>query len=216
MRGFAVDERDSTWERDDTRYRVYIFDGPDSATTTIDIVDATIEQALESGVALSDGNAKLWSLALVENDARGMRGLIWLSGMDDNDSPESARDWQRRRHMQDRYLLARRQQNLPVVLPNGLRVIRVSPEWMTAWPLWENFTDKYLRTGPELGVSEALGAELRAWNAAWNSRDEDDPLPAGWEAAGRALVTWLQAELRGIAEVRPEFFTDSGDAAQQG
>lgn len=183
--------------------------------TTVDIVDATIEQALESAVALSHGNAKLWSLALVENDARGLRGLIWLSGMDYNDPPESARDWQRRRLMQDRYLMARRQQNLPVVLPNGLRVIRVSPEWATAWPLWENFTDAYARTGPELGLSAELGAELRAWNAAWSTRDEDDPLPAGWESAGRSLVQRLQAELRDIAEVRPEFFTDQGDTRQQ-
>ena len=50
MRGFPADERDSTWERDDARYRLYVFEGPDNAVTTIDIVEATIEQALESAV----------------------------------------------------------------------------------------------------------------------------------------------------------------------
>ncbi len=51
MRGFSVDERDSTWERDDARYRLYVFEGPGNAVTTFDIVDATVEEALESARA---------------------------------------------------------------------------------------------------------------------------------------------------------------------
>lgn len=205
MRGIPSDERDSTWERDDARYRLYVFTGPDNAVTTTDIVEATIEEALDCADALSEGDAHLWSLALVENDARGMRGLIWLSGMDYNDPPDSPREWQRRGQMQDRYLRARRRRGEPVVLPNGLRLIRVFPEWVSGWPLWENFTEDYRLTGADLGLTDSLSEALFEWNEAWLSRDENDPLPAGWEAEGHRLVGRLRDELRGVAEVRPEF-----------
>jgi hypothetical protein len=205
MRGFPADERDSTWERDDARYRLYVFKGPDNAVTTIDVVEATIEQALDSAMALSNGDEHLWSLALVENDARGMRGLIWLSGMDYNDPPSTAWEWQRRRQMQDRYLIAKNRRGEQTVLPNGLRVIRVFPEWVSGWPLWENFTEGYRRTGPDLGLTRELSDALFDWNEVWLSRHEDDPLPAGWEDEGHRLVTQLRSELDGVAEVRPEF-----------
>lgn len=205
MRGFAVDERDSTWERGDARYRVYVFKGADNAVTTIDIVEATIEEALESAIALSEGDLHLWSLALVENDSRGMRGLIWLSGMDYNDPPTTAWEWQRRRQMQERYLMSRRRRGEPTVLPNGLRLIRVFPEWVSGWPLWENFTDDYRRSGPDLGLTQELSDALFRWNEAWLDRQIDDPLPAGWEDEGNRLVIRLRRELEGIAEVRPEF-----------
>lgn len=205
MRGFPADERDSTWERDDARYRLYVFEGPDNAVTTIDIVEATIEQALESARALSNGDEHLWSLAMVENDARGMRGLIWLSGMDYNDPPSSAREWQRRRQMQDRYLMAKSRRREPTVLPNGLRLIRVFPEWVSGWPLWENFSEDYRLSGPDLGLTAELSDALLGWNEAWLDRHEDDPLPAGWEDEGRRLLIQLRSELDGIAEVRSEF-----------
>ena len=205
MRGFYVDERDSTWERDDARYRVYMFEGPANAVTTLDIVDATVEEALESAHAMSNGDERLWSLALVETDSRGMRGLIWLSGMDYNDPPDSAQEWKRRRQMQDRYLTAAHRRGEPAVLPNGLRVIRVFPEWVSGWPLWENLTDDYRLTGPDLSLSPELSAGLFDWNEAWLMRQEDDPLPDGWEEQGQLLVRQLQTELSGVAEVRPEF-----------
>lgn len=205
MRGFPAEERDSTWERDDARYRLYVFKGPDNAVTTIDVVEATIEQALESAMALSNGDEHLWSLALVENDSRGMRGLIWLSGMDYNDPPSTAWEWQRQRQMQDRYLIAKNRRGEPTVLPNGLRLIRVFPEWVSGWPLWENFTEDYRRTGPDLGLTRELSDALFDWNEVWLARHEDDPLPAGWEDEGHRLVTQLRSELDGVAEVRPEF-----------
>lgn len=205
MRAFSVDERDSTWERDDARYRVYLFQGADNAVTTLDIVGATVEEALESALDMSENNAHLWSLALVENDARGMRGLIWLSGMDYNDPPETAREWRRRRQMQDRYLMDKTRRGLPVVLPNGLRVIRVFPEWASGWPLWENFSDKYRLDASDLGLTNELSDALYAWSEAWLSRNVDDPVPAGWEEEGRRLVRLARAELEGIAEVRPDF-----------
>jgi hypothetical protein len=205
MRFIAADERDSTWERDDARYRVYRFEGPTNDAVTHDIVGATVEEALEAAVALSNGNEHLWALALVENDDRGMRGLIWLSGMDYNDPPESPREWQRRRQMQDRYLSERHRRGLPPVLPNGLRVIRVVPEWVSGWPLWESFTDEYHLTGPMLNLTPALSEALFAWNETWLAREVDDPLPEGWLELGTDLVRQLRIELDGIAEVRPDF-----------
>jgi hypothetical protein len=205
MRGFAVDHRDSTWERDDARYRLYLFKGADNAVTTIDLVDATVEEALESALALSDGDEHLWSLALVENDSRGMPGLIWLSGMDYNDPPGTAREWQRRRQMQDRYLRAKSRRGEPTLLPNDLRLIRVFPEWVSGWPLWEDYAGNYRLTGPDLGLSRSLSEDLFEWNEVWLRRHEDDPLPAGWADQGLALLLRLRGALDGVAEVRPEF-----------
>ncbi|MET0886506.1 MAG: hypothetical protein ABWX92_08655, partial [Mycetocola sp.] len=135
MRAIEVDERDATWERDDPRFRVYVFKGAGNAVTTLDILDATIEEALETAITLSHGDQHLWSLALVEQDPRGMRGLIWLSGMDYNDPPGTASEWRHRQQMQDRYLAARHRAGEAPLLPNGLRVIRVFPEWVGGWPL---------------------------------------------------------------------------------
>lgn len=208
MRGYFVDERDSTWERDDARYRIYTFEGAGNEVTTCDLEGATIEEALETAEAMSDGNTRLWSLALVENDSRGLRGLVWLSGMDYNDTPDSAREWQRRRQMQDRYLRARSLRGQPIVLPNGLRLIRVFPEWVSGWPLWESFSESYQLTGTDLGLSPSLSSALYAWNEAWLSRQVEDPVPRGWEEQGRTLVSDLRSELAGVAEVRPEFLQD--------
>lgn len=205
MRGYLVDERDSTWERDDAHYRIYIFEGAGNEVTTFDLEGATVEEALEQASAMSGADERLWSLALVENDARGLRGLIWLSGMDYNDPPGSAREWQRRRQMQDRYLLARSRRGESNVLPNGLRLIRVFPEWVSGWPLWESFSDEYHLTGSDLCLSSDLSTALFAWNDAWQSRDVDAPLPEAWEEHGRVLVARLRSELEGVAEVRPEF-----------
>ena len=189
----------------DAHYRIYIFEGAGNEVTTFDLEGATVEEALEQASAMSGADERLWSLALVENDARGLRGLIWLSGMDYNDPPGSAREWQRRRQMQDRYLLARSRRGESNVLPNGLRLIRVFPEWVSGWPLWESFSDEYHLTGPDLGLSSDLSTALFAWNDAWQSRDVDAPLPEAWEEHGRVLVARLRSELEGVAEVRPEF-----------
>ncbi len=208
MHGAPSDHRDSTWERDDARYRVWIFAGPDNAVTTFDLTDATVEDALEAAHAMSRGDELLWSLALVELDERGLPGLLWLSGMDYNDAPGSAREWRRRRQMQDRYLRSRSTRGVPLVLPNGLRVIRVFPEWIDGEPLWESFSDDYHQSGAALGLSPELSADLRDWNARWSMRTED-AVDDGWEDEGLALVARLRIELDGVAEVRPEFLTDS-------
>ena len=43
MRGIQVDERDSSWESNEPRYRIYVFEGAGSAVTTVDLVDASLK-----------------------------------------------------------------------------------------------------------------------------------------------------------------------------
>jgi hypothetical protein len=207
MRSEYVDERDSTWELHDPRFRLLLFEGPGAAVTAVDIADASVDEALESARELSGGDERLWALALVGVDARGARGLTWLSGMDYNDAPGDAVEWRRRREMQDRYLAARSRRGQAPVLPDGRRLIRVFPEWSTRWPLWESFTDHYLLDATTLDITAGLDDDLTAWNAEWQRRQPDEPLadPDGWRGRGLDLVARLRRELDGSAEVRPEF-----------
>lgn len=207
MRGEYVDERDSTWERDDPRFRILVFKGPDNEVTAFDIVDATLDEALDSARALSNGDQYIWSLAIVDDDSHGARGLIWLSGMDYNDTPVTARQWQLRRQIQSRYLLARTKRGLQPLLPNGLRLLRVFPEWISGLPIWEDFTDEYRLDVSSLDISPDLGNALFDWNEEWLTRQVDEPLadPNGWRERGMLLVDQLQRDLNGVAEVRPEF-----------
>lgn len=207
MRAVNVDERDSTWEGYDPRYRLYVFEGPGNAVTTLDIMDATIEEALELATDTSNNDEHLWSLALVHDDPRDARGLIWLSGMDYNDIPTSPQEWKRRGQMQDRYLKSRHNRGLPTVLPTGQRVIRMFPEWVSGLPLWENFSEEYNLTGSDLKLTPSLSSALYDWNEAWSNRGVDDPVPSGWRATGETLTRQLQVELIDVAEVRPEFLT---------
>lgn len=206
MRGETVDVRDTAWERFDARYRVFVYTGPDAAVKAIDIVDASLHEVMDSTRALAENDRNMWSLALVMDPAepRG-RGLVWLSGMDYHRAPASSFEWRLRAEMQDRYLSARSRRGETVVLPNGLRVVRMFPEWGVTWPLWESFTDNYPMDAAALGLSDALTADLAAWNDRWQDRGLDDPLPAHWRGEGWALYRRLQAELDGIAEVRPDF-----------
>jgi hypothetical protein len=206
MRGETVDERDTAWESFDARYRVFVYSGPDAVVKAVDIVDASLHDVMDSTRALAENDRNMWSLALVVDDAgpRG-RGLVWLSGMDYRRAPTSPFEWRLRAEMQDRYLSARSRRGEAVVLPNGLRVVRMFPEWGVTWPLWESFTDSYPMDAATLGLSDSLAADLAAWNGRWNDRDEDDPLPAGWSEEGWVLHGRLQTELDGVAEVRPDF-----------
>ena len=206
MRGETVDEPDTAWESFDARYRVFVYSGPDAVVKKVDIVDASLHEVMDSTHALAENDRNLWSLALVVDEAepRG-RGLVWLSGMDYHRAPASAFEWRLRAEMQNRYLSARSRRGEPVVLPNGLRVVRMFPEWGVAWPLWESFTDNYPMDAAALALSSALATDLAAWNDRWQDRDLDDPLPAGWHDEGWALYGRLRSELDGIAEVRPDF-----------
>lgn len=51
----------------DPRFRVFVFGVPEVAVT--DILDATVEEALESARALSNGDQALWALANVVDHA---------------------------------------------------------------------------------------------------------------------------------------------------
>jgi hypothetical protein len=206
MRMFPVDERDSSWESHEPRFRLYVFDGPDNAVTTWDIVEASIREALDLAHTASENDARLWSLALVQDSAGG-RGLVWLTGMDYNDAPATARERRQRREMQDRFLSAKAKAKAggPLQLPDGLRVLRVFPEWIDGWPLWESFSDSYNLTAADLGLSDGLSDDLLAWNRAWVAHAENDSVPDAWRERGSELVERLRGELGDVFDVRPEF-----------
>lgn len=75
MRVVEVDERDSSWEDSAARFRLYLFEGPGNAVTTLDFLDAQIHDVIEAAnLAGSDG--KLWSIALVVDAAADGRRVI--------------------------------------------------------------------------------------------------------------------------------------------
>lgn len=76
MRAELVDERDSSWEIEEARFRVYIFMGAGNAVDAIDLMHATVEQALEEARILAEGDRHLWSLALVHDASDQGRGLV--------------------------------------------------------------------------------------------------------------------------------------------
>lgn len=211
MRAERVDERDSNWEDDRPRFRLYTFEGAANAVETIDLWDCTVEEALEEAEATAGD--RLWSLALVHGTG-STRGLVWLSGNDYNgidlESPTAVR---LRAAMQDRYLSARAQRDEPVVLPDGRAVIRMFPEWGLSGPLWRSFTDDYPADPAQLGLSTELIADLEAWNDAWADRHSEVNLPepadlpdtAEWLEEGWRLFALVQKELRDTAEIRPDF-----------
>ncbi len=216
MRMHGVDERDSSWENDAPRFRIYVFEDAENAVSTFDLLGATVEEALEAARVQSGNDQHLWSLALVHDDGRAGRGLVWLSGNDYNDNPAQVDDpnyWRARGAMQNRYLRARAQAGEQVVLPTGERLIRFFPEWGTDLPLWESFTENYPVERSALPLPATLEIDLAAWNERWqdmaNTLEPDitaAPWWPEWEREGVRLVALLQRALDGIAEVRPEFF----------
>jgi hypothetical protein len=153
----------------------------------------------------SSWESVVWSAALVVDDSQHGRGLIWLSGGDDNSSPQTARERRMRAEMQDRYLSSRSRKKLPLTLPDGRRVIRLFPDWGREWPLWESFSDDYTLSADDLTLSPGLANELYQWNQTWQRRSETDPIPDGWMERGRELHADMQEELKDLAEVRADF-----------
>lgn len=214
----VADERDSTWERDDPRFRIYVFTAPASeadpipgsfAVQTTDVVEASIDEALEAASASADDDAQLWSLAIVEDDARGLRGLLWLSGTDYHDAPDGPRQWRARALMQDRCLRARVRRGLAPVLPDGRRVIRLFPEYGDGLLVSQSVTERYRLEPADLGLDEGrddpLVERLLAWNNAWQDIQEGDAPSAEWWDEGERLRADLQAALGDDAEVRPDY-----------
>lgn len=208
MRIELVDERDVRWEQPEPHFRLFVYRGAGHAVAAYDVTDASLADVLEAARNLSQDDALLWSLgAVVHGRTDGPaddRGLVWISGADYNDVPTTPSARRRRREMQSRYLMARARRGEAPLLPDGLRLIRMFPEWVSGWPLWEDFTDAYRLTGASLGLDPALSQALYDWNEAFLSRDEEDPLPAGWLDDGWQLAARLQRALAGVAEVRPE------------
>lgn len=216
MHQIEVDERDSSWEIDEARFRVYVFMGAANAVATTDVLSATVEEALEAARNLAEGDRHLWSIALAHDDGAMDRGLVWLSGNDYNDYPRADSDtaayWRHRGTMQGRYLLARAHAGEPVVLPTGERSIRLDPEWGADLPLWEQFTDHYPVKRGALPLGGRLEGSLAAWNQRWQiladpdtGRDASETDWAAWRAKGVELVARLREALVGVAEVHPAY-----------
>lgn len=190
------------------RFRLFAYVGADSSHEVHDLVACSIEQALDAAYRLSGGDARLWSLALVPDRAEepedARRGLTWLSGFDAHRRPANPAEWRLRGQMQDRYLRARSQRGEAPLLPNGLRVIRMFPEWCVGLPLWESFTDSYPVRPGELPISRALEGELEVWNREWESHGLDATRSPAWFERGWELYEEVQRALANIAEVRPD------------
>ncbi|HEX5542442.1 MAG TPA: hypothetical protein VFX60_12925 [Micromonospora sp.] len=95
MRVEEVDERDSSWEDTNPRFRVYLFEGGDEATwsswrvATYDIEGVDILEVIRWAQTQA-GEERLYAVALVgEREAAPpgfRRGLTWLVGMDANEA----------------------------------------------------------------------------------------------------------------------------------
>ncbi len=204
VRVVTVDERDSSWESTTPRYRLFVSGKPGEAAMTLDFLDASLKDVTEAG-ELAGRDGRLWSAALVVDDPLRGRGLVWLTGFDHDARPSTRAEWRARAEMHDRYLSARSLAGEPVVLPDGRRVIRMFPDHGHRWPLWESFTDAYTRDPDDLGLSASLRDALRRWYDEWEAAGLDGHPGEEWIEEGTRLAALLQAELDGVAEVRPEF-----------
>lgn len=192
------------WEDHHARFRLFVFDGPGNAVVALDFVDAQIDEVLEAARSAGDHD-KLWSIALVVDGPEADRGLIWVSGMDYNDTPTTDAESRSRAKMQDRYLMSKAARGETPLLPDGRRVIRVFPDHGHRWPLFENFTDQYAMTPSDSGLSERLTGGLRKWYDEWERHGIDWAPDEAWLSAGQGLIETMRIEVWGFAEVRPEF-----------
>jgi len=91
-----VDERDSSWEDHDARFRVYFFSGGDEparswAVETYDVGQADVLEVVQWAWDRA-GTERLFAVALVVQSSGGNdpvksgRGLTWLLGRDANDA----------------------------------------------------------------------------------------------------------------------------------
>jgi hypothetical protein len=122
-----VDERDSTWEDDHPRFRVYLHgSGPESTsgwTATYDVTGADVLQVIDWAQRQA-GESLTYAIAIVREDAG--RGLVWLVGRDGNDVTHSdvEADTQAR-------MLARR--GAPVSVPEADRMPDDIPDPRPRW-----------------------------------------------------------------------------------
>jgi len=109
MQVIQVDERDSGWEDPDPRFRVYLHGSGATSTAgstdTYDITGADVLQVIDWAQRQA-GDQLAYAVALVRDDEEherinpgSGRGLVWLVGMDGNDSTDEGsaeREVQRR------------------------------------------------------------------------------------------------------------------------
>lgn len=119
IRIVAVDERDSGWEDDRPRFRVYLHTSGETSTlgstATYDVMGADVLQVIDWAQRQA-GEDQVYAVALVRDEPRRDpsgtgRGLVWLVGRDGNDD---ARRDVRLADAQERMLQRRR---APVVVP---------------------------------------------------------------------------------------------------
>jgi hypothetical protein len=95
---FPVDERDSSWEIETPRFRVYLHGSGETTThgwtATYDITGADVLQVIDWAQRQA-GDSLTYAIALVYDDkaseqanAGNGRGLVWLVGMDGNTNPQ--------------------------------------------------------------------------------------------------------------------------------
>jgi hypothetical protein len=119
----SVDERDSGWEDDRPRFRVYLHGSGETetfgSTATYDVAGADVLQVIDWAQQQA-GAKRTYAVALVCDDRlfgrdTPERGLVWLVGMDGNDSAYDDRVLPRQHRM-----LARRRH--PVGVPEADRM----------------------------------------------------------------------------------------------
>lgn len=131
VRIVPVDERDNSWEVHEPRFRVYLHRSAQStthgSTDTYDITGADVLQVIDwaqkqAGDSLTYAVALVWDDKAAEelNPGHG-RGLIWLVGMDGNDSAANADEAAIQRRM-----LVRRE--APVVLAHADQMVAGVPD----------------------------------------------------------------------------------------
>lgn len=109
IRIVQVDERDSGWEDDRPRFRVYLH-GSGAASTpgwtdTYDLTGVDLVQAIDWAQRQA-GDTLTYAIALVDDDAAAEernpgygRGVVWLVGVDGNDDARDSVEAERHRRM---------------------------------------------------------------------------------------------------------------------
>ena len=126
-----VDERHSGWEHSRPRFRVYLHGSGESSThgwtDTYDITGADVLQVIDWAQRQA-GDSLTYAIALVYDDTAQEqmnpgfgRGLVWLVGMDGNDSATHPEE----EATQQRMLVRRRS---PIDVPVGDRMPQGVPD----------------------------------------------------------------------------------------
>jgi hypothetical protein len=132
MQVVQADERDSGWEDPDPRFRVYLHGSTATSTAgwtdTHDITGADVLQVIDWAQRQA-GDHLAYAVALVRDDQDSERanpgfgrGLVWLVGMDGNDSTDEG---SAEREVQRRMLLRRLG---PVGIPEADRAPETLPD----------------------------------------------------------------------------------------